>query len=173
METVISAIIYIVIFYFVFRAVMRKHAGENGQKPAGVNPPAQSRQVVQTSGSTGRVAGQTAGSISKAASLTSPDPDRPVVHTYHPPQTYYSQKTKKKNNGVNAHMAREKINIGGWEDRKNDWLARQMAEEKASARRMSEMFQIKLEHRYNCEAEMLRQFHESHCTAEAVDTGDS
>ncbi len=80
--------------------------------------------------------------------------------------------SRKKSSGVNAHMAREKINIRGWEDRKNDWLARQMAEERVSARRMSEMFQLKLEHRYNCEAEMLKQFHEARCSADAVDTGE-
>ena len=78
----------------------------------------------------------------------------------------------RKNNGVNAHMARERINIRGWEDRRNDWLARQMAEERAAARRMSEMFQMKLEHRYNCEAEMLKQFHEARCDANEVDTGE-
>ncbi|MBO4903173.1 MAG: hypothetical protein J5518_10300 [Lachnospiraceae bacterium] len=69
-------------------------------------------------------------------------------------------------------MAREKINIRGWEDRKNDWLARQMEEERISQRRMSEMFQMKMEHRYNCEAEMLKQFHEQHCSAEGVDSGE-
>ncbi|MBR6451362.1 MAG: hypothetical protein IKS87_01530 [Lachnospiraceae bacterium] len=74
--------------------------------------------------------------------------------------------------GVNAHMAREKINIKGWEDRKGDWLARQMAEEKFLERKLSDMFQMKMEHRHSCEAEMLRRFHEGSCDAEAVDTAE-
>ncbi len=77
-----------------------------------------------------------------------------------------------KNNGVNVHMAREKINIRGWEDRKGDWLARQMAEERVAQKRMSEMFQLKMEHRYNCEAEMMKQFHESACDAGGIDNGE-
>ena len=77
-----------------------------------------------------------------------------------------------KNNGVNVHMASEKINIRGWEDRKGDWLAKQIAEEKISEKRMSEMFQLKLEHRYNCEAEMMKQFHEGACDAGGVDNGE-
>lgn len=76
---------------------------------------------------------------------------------------------KNKATGINVHMAREKANTHGWEDRRGDWLARQMAEEKAAQRRVSEMFQLKLEHRYNCDAEMLKQFHESHCDADKVD----
>ena len=94
-----------------------------------------------------------------------------------PPQQAAAQQVvrptaRKKNSGVNAHMAREKINIRGWEDRRNDWLARQMAEERAAQKRMSEMFQMKMEHRYNCEAEMLKQFHETRCDASEVDTGE-
>ncbi len=77
-----------------------------------------------------------------------------------------------KANGVNPHMAREKINIKGWEDRKGDWLARQMAEEKLLERKLSDMFQMKMEHRHNCEAEMLRRFHEDACDAEAVDSAE-
>ncbi len=69
-------------------------------------------------------------------------------------------------------MAREKINIRGWEDRKGDWLARQMAEERVAQKRMSEMFQLKMEHRYNCEAEMMKQFHEASCDASNVDNGE-
>ncbi len=96
------------------------------------------------------------------------------AQTYKPtaPAQMAYRPTKKKNSGVNAHMAREKINIGGWEDRRNDWLARQMAEERIAARRMSEMFQLKQEHHYNCEAEMLRQFHEVRCEANEVDNGE-
>ena len=95
---------------------------------------------------------------------------RPVPPQQVPVQVM--QPSRKRNSGVNAHMAREKINIRGWEDRRNDWLARQMAEERVAQRRMSEMFQMKMEHRYNCEAEMLKQFHETRCDASEVDTGE-
>ena len=76
---------------------------------------------------------------------------------------------RRTNSGVNKHMAREKTNIREWEDRRNDWLARQMDDERQAQRRMSEMFQLKMEHRYNCDAEMLKQFHESRCDAGGID----
>lgn len=82
-----------------------------------------------------------------------------------PQRTAYQQPVKRES-GISTHMTKEKINRAGWEDRKHDWLARQMAEERTAKRRVSEMFQLKEEHKYNCEAEMLRQFHESHCEAE-------
>lgn len=85
------------------------------------------------------------------------------------PVSNYKNYKRHTSAGVNAHMAREKANVRDWEDRRGDWLARQMADEKAAQRRMSEMFQLKLEHKYNCDAEMLKQFHESHCDADGVD----
>ncbi len=97
--------------------------------------------------------------------------NRPVS-TMQKPVPVSSVQRSRKNNGVNVHMAREKINIRGWEDRKGDWLAKQMAEEKISEKRVSEMFQLKLEHRYNCEAEMMKQFHEAACDAAGVDNGE-
>lgn len=78
-----------------------------------------------------------------------------------------------RSSGVNKHMARERANIKEWEDRRNDWLARQMDDERQAKKRMSEMFQLKMEHRYNCEAEMLKQFHESHCDADDVDNAQA
>lgn len=84
----------------------------------------------------------------------------------------HASAARRKNSGVNAAMAREKIDIGSWEDRKNDWLARQMAEERIARKRVSDMFQMKMEHKYNCEAEMLKQFHEVRCNANEVDTGE-
>lgn len=103
---------------------------------------------------------------------TTPVQSQPVAPV-RPPQTAAGtqrmpayQQPVKRENGISSHMTKEKINRGGWEDRKHDWLARQMAEERVAKKRMSEMFQLKEEHKYNCEAEMLRQFHESHCEAE-------
>lgn len=94
------------------------------------------------------------------------------IQSQQPAVQYVQPRVRKKNSGVNAHMAREKVNLRSWEDRRNDWLARQMAEEQIAKRRVSEMFQMKMEHRYNCEAEMLRQFHEARCEANEVDTGE-
>lgn len=88
-------------------------------------------------------------------------------------ESVYSSSKKNKTAGVNAHMAREKINIRGWEDRRGDWLARQMEDERQAQRRVSEMFQLKMQHKYNCDAEMLKQFHESHCDANSVDTAQA
>ncbi|MCR5268500.1 MAG: hypothetical protein K6E16_08290 [Lachnospiraceae bacterium] len=99
-------------------------------------------------------------------------PQRAVRETVQKPVSYPGTVRRKGSNGVNAHMAREKVDIRSWEDRKNDWLARQMAEEKICERRVSEMFQLKLEHRYSCEAEMMKQFHHSACEAAGVDTGE-
>lgn len=39
------------------------------------------------------------------------------------------------------------------EDRENDWLARQLREEKASEKRFSAMFGLKLEHALRCDAD--------------------
>lgn len=76
---------------------------------------------------------------------------------------------RRTNSGVNKHMAREKTNIREWEDRRNDWLARQMDDERQAQKRVSEMFYLKMEHKYNCEAEMLKQFHSSRCDADGID----
>lgn len=84
-----------------------------------------------------------------------------------------SNSRRNKSAGVNKHMAREKMNIRGWEDRNGDWLARQMDDERQAQRKVSEMFQLKMQHRNNCEAEMLKQFHESHCDADSVDTAET
>lgn len=56
------------------------------------------------------------------------------------------------------------------DDREHDWLAGQLRDERAAKRRMSDMFDLKMEHSRNCEAEMLRQFHTAHCDAEGIDT---
>ncbi len=56
------------------------------------------------------------------------------------------------------------------DDREHDWLAGQLRDERAAKRRMSDMFDLKMEHAHNCEAEMLRQFHASNCDANQVDT---
>ncbi|MCR5398839.1 MAG: hypothetical protein K6E68_04810 [Lachnospiraceae bacterium] len=56
------------------------------------------------------------------------------------------------------------------DDREHDWLAGQLRDERAAKRRMSDMFDLKMEHTRSCEAEMLRDFHSSNCDAEGIDT---
>lgn len=57
------------------------------------------------------------------------------------------------------------------DDRNNDWLACQLREEAKARVRMSDMFQMKIEHMNKCDAEFIRRFHESNCDAEGIDTG--
>ncbi len=148
MGALFSVLIYLLIGILVFRRIMRVKGGEKNRTNSAAGRPV-----------TGQVNRSSARTVNAAGVQAQPQPYRNVQR-------------KKTNNGVNAHMAREKIDIRSWEDRKNDWLARQMEEERVCARRMSEMFQMKLEHRYNCEAEMLKQFHQAACNADGVDNGE-
>ena len=54
------------------------------------------------------------------------------------------------------------------DDRDHDWLAGQLAEERAAKRRMSVMFELKQEHAANCDSDDLKRFHEAHCDANDV-----
>ena len=60
------------------------------------------------------------------------------------------------------------------DDRKNDWLARQLEEERRAAFRVSSMFGFKYnagaDHAANCDARELRDEHSRNCEAEGVDT---
>ncbi|MCR5420668.1 MAG: hypothetical protein K6E98_06670 [Lachnospiraceae bacterium] len=58
------------------------------------------------------------------------------------------------------------------DDRNNDWLAKQLNEEKKSKQLISEMFQLKQEHLNNCDAEFIKRFHASNCDAQAIDDGN-
>ena len=66
------------------------------------------------------------------------------------------------------------MNNSMMEDRKNDWLARQLFEEKLAERRMISMFDLRYsarrEHEEHCDAKELRQSHRKKCNAGAVDT---
>lgn len=57
------------------------------------------------------------------------------------------------------------------ENRNNDWLARQLREEKQKERLYSEMYGLKRRHEENCPADRLRREHEKSCDADGVDTG--
>ncbi|MBQ7563166.1 MAG: hypothetical protein IJT16_04150 [Lachnospiraceae bacterium] len=60
------------------------------------------------------------------------------------------------------------------DDRKNDWLARQLEEERRAAFKVSSMFGFKYnagaDHAANCDAKELRDEHSKNCEAEGVDT---
>ena len=55
------------------------------------------------------------------------------------------------------------------DDRNNDWLAKQMREERSALNAMSEMFGLKLSHMANCEARNIRKEHHDNCDADGVD----
>lgn len=55
------------------------------------------------------------------------------------------------------------------DDRRNDWLARQLREEHMAFKATSEMFDLKIEHASHCDARLLEQFHRRNCTASGID----
>ncbi len=57
------------------------------------------------------------------------------------------------------------------EDRNNDWLAKQLRDESRSREIVSEMFQLKMHHQNNCDAEFIKRFHSSKCDASGIDNG--
>lgn len=75
-----------------------------------------------------------------------------------------------KKDSLNRHMAKES---GGTtalrDDRSNDWLAKQLRDEKNAMYMMSDMFAMKAQHKSSCEAEMIKRFHEDNCDANYVD----
>lgn len=56
------------------------------------------------------------------------------------------------------------------DDRSNDWLAKQLSDERRAYREMRDMFDLRDEHRSSCEAEMIKRFHEQNCESGHVDT---
>lgn len=54
------------------------------------------------------------------------------------------------------------------EDDEHDWLAEQLREEERAYRRVSAMFQLKMSHAMNCNADRLRYEHENNCAAEQL-----
>ena len=78
-----------------------------------------------------------------------------------------------KSSSINKHMASETKNARMMDDRSNDWLAKQLREERVSFYRMSAMFDLKTSHKNSCEAEMIRRFHEDNCDAGVVDAGEA
>ena len=55
------------------------------------------------------------------------------------------------------------------DDRRNDWLARQLREEHMAFKATSEMFDLKIEHASHCDARLMEQFHKRNCTASGID----
>jgi len=57
------------------------------------------------------------------------------------------------------------------ENRSDDWLARQLADERQAKKRMSDMFQLREEHARHCASDSIREEHTRACQAEGVDNG--
>ncbi|MCR4740472.1 MAG: hypothetical protein K5886_09485 [Lachnospiraceae bacterium] len=61
------------------------------------------------------------------------------------------------------------------EDRKNDWMAKQLRYEKAAYYEVRKMFDFKYDaksdHEKNCDAGIVRDEHRRNCDAEGIDTG--
>lgn len=92
----------------------------------------------------------------------------------------------KVNNGVNRQLSggtagsAQVVNVknrttlaalsASMENRGNDWLARQLAEERIIKRKMSDMFELKSQHSRNCDAADNRARHMANCDARGIDT---
>lgn len=88
-------------------------------------------------------------------------------------QIYSSGRKNAGRSGSNIRVSSKNTDDGMIlkDDRNNDWLAMQLREEARARIRVSDMFQMKLEHSNKCEAEFIRRFHESNCDANGIDTG--
>lgn len=53
-------------------------------------------------------------------------------------------------------------------DNANDWLSQQLRDERRALRETSAMFEMKMSHMKNCDAELLRSLHEKDCDAEKL-----
>ena len=84
------------------------------------------------------------------------------------PQGYTNYKPHKDITSVSRDMGDKKNSVLR-DDRKNDWLARQLEEEHKAFKATSEMFDLKIEHASHCDARLLEQFHRKNCTATGVD----
>ena len=91
----------------------------------------------------------------------------PMKHTAGTPKTMSDNKT------VELQTAGEGKAYLRMDDRKNDWLARQLNEEKRAQLRIINMFGLqynaKADHAANCDARELKNAHEKNCDAEGVD----
>ncbi len=58
------------------------------------------------------------------------------------------------------------------DDRRNDWLAKQLREEHEAFKRTSAMFDLKIEHAASCDAEKIRIEHQAACDAHGIDDGN-
>jgi len=71
---------------------------------------------------------------------------------------------------ANKNREVKRFNHAEMEDRQNDWLAKELREEKRAQARINEMFQLKATNKRDCQAEMIRDFHRANCDAEGIDT---
>ena len=150
-------------------ALFKSTTGDTASKNVGL-PPADMKNPDPVLGM-----GQKAFKLDNTASSTT-TVSKPAAQ---PLSTAYKKPTQARKEYVTAHkeslnlpisMHREPPVNRLMDDREHDWLAGQLRDERTAKRRMSDMFDLKMEHSRSCEAEMLRQFHSSNCNAEGIDT---
>lgn len=92
-----------------------------------------------------------------------------------------SQVSKPRTTGVSAGMHGGTAGSAGadrselsvrytMEDRKHDWLAKQLADERIAKKRMKDMFGFKDVHPEHCDAMAIRNEHAANCDAHGIDT---
>lgn len=148
-----ALIVYIVIIFFVFRVI--KKSKVNTEK-----------DIV------------TAKDRQRAAQATSFQGRANTGKAYTASVPITSSAKRKKDSGVNPDMP---VKIPGGmskegkiaptlrDDRYNDWLARQMRDERNSLAKLREMFGFRMQGRGISDAELLKEFHSGHCDAGGVD----
>ena len=91
--------------------------------------------------------------------------------SYAPVKNLYTQVAGRSANPVQAKKTVSGEGMILKDDKTNDWLAKQLREESKAVAVLSDMFQLKSEHRNACDAEFIKRFHESNCDAYGVDDG--
>lgn len=143
-----------IIVYFIFIAIVLKIARKTNARVKEANKALNSQQ--QSNAYT-----KNAAQVNMANKTLKNTVENPV-----------NKPVRRTNNNINEHMAKENIRSSLTDDRNNDWLAKQLRDERVAYTRMSSMFELKMEHRSSCEAEMIKRFHEDNCHANEVDTAE-
>ena len=153
-----SLIVYVVIIMFIWRMIAAQKKNINSQTDLVKN-----RQTVAKAAKSGM---------------------HPDAKNYFPPEQSIAKHAtrKSKNSGVHPDMAVKvpvstmkegKISSSLRDDRNNDWLACQMRFERNSLSSLRDMFGFRMEGRGMSDAELLREFHASHCDANKIDRANA
>ncbi len=89
---------------------------------------------------------------------------RPQGFTYYRPHKDITSVSRDMGDSNNSSILRD--------DKRNDWLARQLREEHQAFKATSEMFDLKIEHASHCDAKLIEQFHRKYCDASGIDRAD-